>query len=271
MSDLLGIVTDNPFLGIVFGEEKESASPVPTPIPASVDVKAEDMKAMSVNVQNTPDLPRAKVVQAGKRVSGHFTVAGAQEMGENGEDRKDFLKGLGSDYSMTSHGPAYVQEQIAYVTHRFTLQNGGWIESIPAGQPYPNPARGWTWQEFTTLSGIQFLFVDTHFVNKAFNDVPDTHKALRRKNWVKHYNDLAAWLKPRVKVLPTVLVGDFNRLDVKPFTPNMRVLYANGIDKMFIGLPQGWRIKAGESGDITTPSDHPAIWRQFMLDRKRVS
>lgn len=276
----LGILEDNPALGLFFGKGEgpptNTPSPPPTgdpqPTPANVDIGDVTVKALTMNVQNTPDLSRANVRKCGVAVSGRFGYGGIQELGEAGADRRDVLSGLGNAYAMTAHGNVNVQTQIAYLQGRSQLGKGGYVQCVPGGQPYPNPERGFVFQEFIPEHGPQFLFVVTHMVNKAWNTVPDEHKALRKQNWNKHYTEMRGWLTLHAQAMPIVLTGDFNRISFPMPMPNARVMAGSGsIDKIIVSLPQGFRLKGGQSFTIATPSDHDARGREFTLERKRPS
>ena len=285
MSEFLDIV-DNPFLGIFWGStdttpdttdttsEEATVSQSVAATPQAKQTSQFVVRLGTCNVQNTPDIPARKVKRCGELASREFDLLGTQEMGEFGQDRTDFLAGLGPRWSMPQIPPIGNQEIIAWISELFNVNHSKWHEVIPAGQPYPNPARGWSEAVIAPIHGFPFRFVDTHFVNKAWNDVPDTHKALRKRNWEIHYQALAAFVRTSSRTLPTVVVGDFNRTTVKPFGTNFRWLATGssehnvGIDKVGIALPKGFGVQNLGHINVSNPSDHNAVGCKLRLIRK---
>lgn len=279
MTTTLDDLTDNLPLGIFWADDNPNPDPTgesPPETTQSTNVEGLGKQPTSftfrigtVNVQNTPDIPRPQVIRAGQAVSHHFDLFGGQELGEQGQDRADLLRGLGADWGMTTATPTSVQEQIGYRKAMLNLNHVQWHEVIPAGQPYPNPARGWT--EAVTLPtgfGFPFRTVDVHMVNKAWNTVPDAHKTLRKRNWEIHYAKLQAFVNTSGRTLPTFVVGDFNRETVQPFGHNFRWLTGSGIDKVGVALPSGYGIQTIAHIRVPDPSDHDAIGVKVKLYRK---
>jgi endonuclease/exonuclease/phosphatase family metal-dependent hydrolase len=287
--DFFGLnILDNPALGIWWADEDEQAATdkEDTEVTAtqSTAVAGTEEAAMgntvnlrmgTCNVKNTPDMPRPTVVKCGKIVSDDFDLLGFQELGEKGEDRRDVLTGLGDKWRMSVATPVDVQTQIGWVEEKGNLIHANWHMCVPGNQPYPNPPRGFTEGIFNPKRGFPFRFVDTHFVNKAWNTVPDSHKALRRRNWEIHYQILAEFMRKSARTLPTVLVGDFNRTVVKSFGPNFKWLatadseHSTGIDKVGIMLPKGYGVTTQGHINIPTPSDHNAVGVRIKIVRKK--
>lgn len=124
------------------------------------------------------------------------------------------------------------------------------------GRAGASPARWIVWVIARHVETRQVaVFVNTHMVSGAWNNKPKLFKAWRRQMWTDHWQALRDVVAGAAKKWPVVVVGDFNRVDVKPFHPDLRWADNRGIDKVaVIGDLEPVRTAAR----VTTRSDHDA-------------
>lgn len=121
------------------------------------------------------------------------------------------------------------------------------------GVRFVTPARWVVWVVARNGAGETVAFVNTHFVSGAWNNKPKYRKALRRALWVEHWQVLRDVTARLAQQWPCVIVGDLNRVDVRPWHPDLTWADNRGIDKVaVVGLQVDTRAR------ILTRSDHDA-------------
>lgn len=113
-------------------------------------------------------------------------------------------------------------------------------------------------------------FINTHFVNGAFNRKHLLTRAWRRQRWDIHYSILKEMVHRFVAAGITVLGGgDWNRSAVPKFVPYQRWMSKGGIDHLFtVEAPRGVRVRIVDTdtsarGELKT--DHPGKIVKYRL------
>jgi hypothetical protein len=231
----------------------------------------------TINVRNTPDLPRELVRRCGVIASKHADAAGFQEIAEL-EDHIDLKVGMPSTrWWWNDAGGKEVPQ---------AFRKSGWFPAddkmLPAwASPFmvdkvsshiagANPTRfastSFMVRKFPGGGHAPFPIaeVDTHLVNGAFSTPGQRGEELREPRWHEGMSNLMEdIIEPILEVgtISIVLKGDFNAgvKHLKHYVPATKWLWTTGIDNIaVINAPRGMHIYPIKGGLSSTdnPSDH---------------
>ena len=225
------------------------------------------------NIRNNPDLPREKVVRSAEIAAANANIIGFQEIRED-EDFIDVQQGLTDRFLLMNTDTSV---PIAFNKFMFDLANP---RHMPNGfNSYGSillhthesftPARYVSWvalEDHDDAWDVPYVYVNTHWINKAWNGEetdPDI-EAQRKVLWLDSWEQTQfLLLRFRRAGLPATIVGDFNRKNVDPFNRQMEWVVDEGIDKIGVIPPRGYRTNEvfdiGETANFNTPSDHD-LW-----------
>lgn len=219
-----------------------------------------------------------KACRIGRQVARNSVLCGVQELGEGPKGEVEytaFLKGLGPDWSIINAGS---KTPFAFDNTRLRLADP---RECPPGFQFRGilklhdgndftPSRDLSWMITKDLSYPNLppvAWINVHLQHRAWNRKERNPRKLtiRKELWWQGYEQ-SQWVFVNFlrHGLTTVLMGDFNKKIVTPFTPRQLMVAGTGIDKIVIA--KGWGPKAAKfkvhyarEKRIDTPSDHPLI------------
>ena len=140
---------------------------------------------------------------------------------------------------------------------------------LSRGRAHVTPARWATWAVLLNMStGRQVVFMNTHYVSSAWNSKPVSHKAWRKRVWIKEWqnqNEVTDRLSARG--LTIMGGGDFNRIRLPKFDTRQVNLNSGSIDHLWV-IPGAIRdVEPGRTWrDTHLYSDHDAVVASFTVE-----
>lgn len=198
------------------------------------------------NVQNTPDISRARVKKCGEIAGKAAHVIFFNEIRE-GEDVNDIQAGLGRGFTLAN---VSCPNPIAFRkdTFRFTpnrelppgFQNRGLIKLHAGSSKLPTPARYLSWVILSPVARPNVdpsVWVGVHLINKAFNGKENDpgQERIRRQLWWEGFDE-TQWCVNNFRKfgLPVIWGGDWNRRSLPKFNEAQQHVTSNhGIMKSF--------------------------------------
>lgn len=226
------------------------------------------------NVQALPEMPQPDVVHDVRMTARQSGVIGWQEITpERYDDAVQKLEEEGNWETFWGQGKARKgleradeREPVGYDTpiswraKYWKFQEGGkWL--LFEGEAKISKPRWLTWVRLEhRRTGAQVMFVNVHFISKAWSDKPAHRKDERPEMWRKAWRALVDWLSEMIDEFPEMaicLMGDFNaklNRDAHAFDPSsvarrrIRGTFPNAIDHLFFinGRKYKWIIEETE-------------------------
>lgn len=187
-----------------------------------------------------------------------------QELGER-QDREALRSSLPASEWVHVHDD--MRLPISFRRDTFRLLDSGKIKTH-GGREGVSPQRWITWALVEPLAEgfAPFIIWNTHFVSGAWNDKRLRGKAWRREMWLVHFDRLKAFAELHAgNGVMLIGGGDFNRVDVPEFHPDLVWLWdRRSIDKL-TAVPSGAVLVLGDSDRVGLNSDHPMYVRDVVL------
>jgi hypothetical protein len=139
---------------------------------------------------------------------------------------------------------------------------------LSRGRAHVTPRRWATWALLQHVgTGRVVVFMDTHYVSGAWVDRPVTHRAWRRRLWLREWarqDDVVDGLTQRG--LTVLGGGDFNRVRLPRFAERQMHLNSGSIDHLWVVPGARGDVDPGSSWrDRHLYSDHDAVVGSFSV------
>ena len=230
-------------------------------------VPAEDqIRAVTLNVQALPLMPRDKVVADVDKAAGlGADVLMWQEIQPDyykdavrAEKLNDPKRGEWRTFQLDLAVPISVRlggdSPWEYVSDGRKLMHGG-REKVS-----PNRYISWVVLKDRS-SGRKTVFMNTHMVSGAWNGKENTADPWRKEMWQQHRTEQTRVIDDfNAKGMSVVYGGDFNRQNVAPFSARDKQVVDTGIDHLGVVLAPGDTLPAVQKKQSVGGfnSDHPA-------------
>lgn len=245
--------------------------------------------------RNNPDMAR-ELVQADGRATRRNapTVLFTTEMGERGQDRRDFTAGLGHSYNVAkatadSENPVFFRGDRMGQTYsrHYSVKTPGYPDKPPSGHPGAywyggvSPTRTIELADLAPLrtgtrrvvEDLECRYIGSHHTAFAWSGKFD-HEPVKQRwvkaNWKAHDELLHDLVADSVRAgFTTLVASDFNRTvsDLRSFGKGQQLLINGGIDGVIVVPGKRVTVKpVGRTTVVNVPgSDHHFRWRPVEL------
>jgi hypothetical protein len=211
---------------------------------------------LTENVKSNPTMPQREVAHDVRAGAGLGAVVLWQEI--RPDRYKAAVAGLPDRWRTVQLG---TEDPISFNTNVWRLVSTD-RAFLSRGRAHVTPDRWATWAVLQNQrSGRVVAFMDTHYVSAAWNSRPVSHKAWRKRQWVKEWrNQQQAVERLSQRGLTILGGGDFNRDRLPRFTDRQVNLNSGAIDHLWAVPAPGARIESqGTRRYGHLYSDHDAV------------